>query len=175
MKSLKDSRNIYLTGMPGAGKSTLGKQLAALLDRSFIDLDDVIEEQMDMSIASIFSDLGESQFRVAEERALESIMNEKNLVVATGGGTPCYFHNMERMKSTGITIFLNPPMATLVSRIKNDPKPRPKLEGDDPLQKILEHTLHERGQFYRMASFIFDQSDLTAEVILGKLEGKSQG
>ena len=159
--------------MPGAGKSTLGKKLARVLGKDFIDLDDVIEEQMNMSISTIFSELGESQFRVAEKRALSSLLNEKNHVIAVGGGTPCFFNNMEKMNESGITIFLDPALDVLKERLRSDYKDRPKLANSPSLSEVLIKTYEERQSDYIKAQFRLDIPHPTVEDILALLESES--
>ncbi len=170
---MKSAKNIYLVGMPGAGKSTLGKTLAHAMGRDFIDLDDVIEEQMDMSISQIFSELGESQFRIAEKRALEFVMMNDHQVIGTGGGTPCFFDNMDQMNKNGITVFLNPPVQTLIDRIKADFKERPKLAQSSSLIEILQRTFEERKSFYQKAHITLSDSNISAPDILDALESEA--
>jgi len=167
------SKNIYLTGMPGAGKTTLGRGLAEKMGRSFIDLDDVIEEQMNMTVSAIFSELGESQFRVAEKRALESVLHENNLVVAVGGGTPCFYENMKKMNQHGITLFLDPSIDVLTERLRDDFKVRPKLAASSSLGEVLLRTYLERKVYYGNAHYRLTNDNPAPEDILRLLEGKS--
>lgn len=159
--------------MPGAGKSTLGRLLALALGRTFVDLDQVIEEQMNMSIPRIFSELGESQFRIAEKRALDFVMNERNQVVSTGGGTPCFFNNMERMRSDGYTVFIDPPMDVLIERLKKDYKDRPKLADSPSLADVLERTYRDRLPHYRKSEITFNTADQNPDELVALLEGET--
>lgn len=159
--------------MPGAGKTTIGKALAKLLNRKFSDLDDVIEDQLEMTITDIFKNLGESKFRTAEHRALLSVLNDTPQVISTGGGTPCFHNNMELMNSDGITIFLNPPLEELINRLRNDFKSRPKLAESPSLQDVLEKTYSLRIPYYRNAKLEFTQSNLLASDIVVSLESES--
>lgn len=170
---MKESENIYLIGMPGAGKSTLGKELARRLDREFVDLDDVIEDQMDMSIAGIFSELGEDRFRVAEKRALESVLHQDNLVVAVGGGTPCFFDNMDKMNKHGMTIFLDPGLDVLAERLRKDYKERPKLSQSTSLTQVLNKTYTEREAHYKKAQHVISLANPSAIDIQKILESKT--
>ncbi|HEY0110857.1 MAG TPA: shikimate kinase, partial [Fibrella sp.] len=100
-------KNIYLVGMPSSGKTTLGKRLARELHYHFIDTDRVITREEGRSIADIFAQQGEAYFREAEARVLRTIKPGGSLVVATGGGMPCFHDNMGYIKSTGVSVFLD--------------------------------------------------------------------
>ncbi|HOR39786.1 MAG TPA: shikimate kinase, partial [Paludibacteraceae bacterium] len=104
MQSNKDNR-IFLIGYMGAGKTTIGEQLAERLGYKFLDMDHVIEEKMQQSVSQIFSEKGEEEFRRLERECLEEISTEQNVVVATGGGAPCFYDNMERMNAYGLTVY----------------------------------------------------------------------
>jgi len=91
----------------GAGKTTIGEQLAERLEYNFLDMDYMIEEKIQQSVSQIFSELGEEKFRQLERECLEKISTERNVVVATGGGAPCFYDNMERMNACGLTVYLN--------------------------------------------------------------------
>jgi shikimate kinase len=166
-------KNIFLVGMPGAGKTTLGKELAGSLSRKFIDIDDVVEDQLKMSITDIFKNLGESQFRIAEHRALLSVLEDTSRVISTGGGTPCFHNNMELMNKEGITIFLDPPIDELLNRLKNDFKSRPKLAESPSLKEVLENIYTLRSPVYKKAHFVFTQSNLQARDVVNALKSES--
>ncbi|NJN78937.1 MAG: shikimate kinase [Saprospiraceae bacterium] len=97
--------NIYLIGFMGSGKSFIGKQLSEQLNFEFCDLDERIETAKNQSIASIFENKGETYFRKLESTILQKTANLKNTIIATGGGTACFFDNMEWMNENGKTIF----------------------------------------------------------------------
>ncbi|MEM6829820.1 MAG: shikimate kinase [Bacteroidota bacterium] len=112
---------IFLIGMPGSGKSTSGKELANLLNRQYFDLDDVIVNEEGLSISDLFNEKGEQEFRAIERQCLvQSIAQEGPFVMAAGGGTPCFFDNLELMNKNGVTIYLNTPLSVIASRLKND-------------------------------------------------------
>ena len=132
---------IFLVGMPGSGKSTAGKYLARELRYEFLDLDDLIEDQEGIKIAQIFKEQGEDYFRQLEQDELKRIQGTR-LVIATGGGTPCFFDNMEWMNTNGFTIFLNRDLETLIDRTKGK-EHRPLLLSNpvESLKKLLEKRL----------------------------------
>ena len=98
---------IFLTGYMASGKTTLGKAFARACNLGFIDLDWYIEERMHMSVRDIFAERGEDGFRQLEKNMLHEVSEFENVVVACGGGTPCFFDNMDVMNSRGITVFLD--------------------------------------------------------------------
>lgn len=168
---------IFLWGMPGSGKSTIGKKLAALLELSFIDLDKVIEEHAGQSIASIFESQGESYFRYLERQVLlDTIKRNKNFVMATGGGAPCFFDNLEKMKKAGITIFLNMPMTHIVQRMSAKGKAkRPLLSGLDQnnLEKEFIARFEYRMAYYQQAHYEIKEGDMDPVHIASLLKSKS--
>jgi shikimate kinase len=142
--------NIILIGMPGAGKSTLGKSLAEYMNLPFYDLDDYIVEGQGLSISEIFEKKGEAFFRKVEHEALATFFIKfKHFVLSTGGGTPCYHHNMELIKKNGISIFLDPPIHTLYQRLQKD-LDRPLLQVNDRLT-WLEELYASRKPFFKQA------------------------
>jgi shikimate kinase len=166
-------RNIFLVGMPSSGKSTLGRQLAKRLNFQFIDMDDLVVNQELSSIADIFKFKGEGYFREIESKILKNIQPNQQLVVATGGGVPCFFDNMDYIKATGISIFLNVPPEDLLKRIqKTDINNRPlidKKKNDEILLSELTERLHHRLPFYERADLQID-GDIDVEQILWLLE-----
>ncbi len=150
---------IFLTGYMGVGKSTLGKKLAGRLSLGFVDLDNYFEEKFKTSITLFFERFGEDMFRKLENEILvEIIENYREHVISTGGGTPCYFNNMELMNSHGATIYLKLPAAMLSHRLLNSPfrYKRPRLKGLDKDSMLLTVTAHlaERETFYNRAKLI---------------------
>lgn len=115
--------NIYLTGMMGCGKTTLGRYAAQYLFREFIDLDELIEEREGVRIESIFSKYGESGFRKVETQALEQVSKKKNCIIATGGGTVTCHKNIELMNSTGNIIFINRNINEIITTLNSKGRP----------------------------------------------------
>ena len=111
---------IFLIGLPGSGKTTIGKLIADELAIPFIDLDDEIEATSAKSIREIFSNDGESVFRQLEADALQNtILNNVSFLLATGGGAPCFHNGITIMNQIGITIFLNPSLEIIADRLTN--------------------------------------------------------
>jgi len=140
------SQKIFLVGLPGAGKTTLGMALANHLEIQFIDLDLEIEKHTKQSTRSIFSEKGEAHFRQLEKKHLKEAIEElPAFVMATGGGTPCFFGNMEIMKNTGTTVFINTPIETIKRRLQQDTI-RPLMQSN-----TLEELYSKRKDTYNQA------------------------
>ena len=112
------ARRIFLTGYMGAGKTTLGRAFAAAEGLQFVDLDWYIEERTHRTVQQLFAEGGEEGFRRTEQRLLHEVACFEDVVVATGGGTPCFFDNMEVMNRAGITVFLDVPVPVLLARLR---------------------------------------------------------
>ena len=111
-------KNIFLIGLPASGKSTFGKSIADALSLNHIDLDRVIEAKTNKSISNIFKLYGEKYFREIERDALcELLDRSSNDIISCGGGTPCFYDNMNRMNAVGLTIFLDIPVAVIIKRV----------------------------------------------------------
>jgi len=151
---MKDA-TIFLVGLPGAGKSTVGKFLAHEMVCSFVDLDLVIEQTAGMPVPEIFAKNGEAYFRLLEKAALRSLPVEKS-VVATGGGAPCFHGNMDWMNQHGITLFLNPPIDIILKRVEKQGD-RPLLAGN--AREKLTLLAEERLPYYRQAGLEFSQTE----------------
>ncbi|MCC5921810.1 MAG: shikimate kinase [Cyclobacteriaceae bacterium] len=159
---------IYLIGLPGSGKSTLGKLLANELRLTFYDLDDLIQNNHKMSIGEIFKEKGEDGFREIEREELQKLsLDEDSFLCATGGGAPCFHNNMELMIKTGLTIYLDVPIPVIVDRLKGDTS-RPLLEGN-ALASRLQELKEERERIYMKARIHHQinekEPDNTAELI----------
>lgn len=149
-------KNIYLIGMMGSGKTTTGKALAKLLSISFVDLDDQIVERVGKSINDIFATEGESYFRTVESELLLETSGGRDQVVATGGGIVLNAANRERMKNTGVVIYLKTSLNVLWDRVKSKTD-RPLLRGRDP-QETLAALFRDREPLYEAGA---DKSFLT--------------
>ncbi|SHG89406.1 shikimate kinase [Chryseolinea serpens] len=155
---------IYLIGMPGSGKTTLGRQLAEELLLLFVDLDKEIERQEGKSISQIFAEQGEDYFRQVESRLLtEWASSTKGFVMATGGGAPCFYNGMDTILKTGFSIFLDVPVSELLARLdrKTD---RPLLHAADAAERREKITTmsHVRQPIYATANVTIHNADLPA-------------
>lgn len=140
--------------MPSSGKSTLGKRVAALLHYRFLDTDRLIVREEGRSIADIFAQLGEGYFREAERRVLRTIRPGGSLVISTGGGMPCFHDNMDYINATGVSVFLDVPVATLYSRmVTHAQHDRPLYSPSNPdLLRSLQERYEARLPFYSQAN-----------------------
>ena len=120
---------IFLVGYMGCGKTTFGRRLATELGWQFVDLDELIEERYRISIHDFFVKYGEESFRRIENMMLREMLTKHRIIVSTGGGTPCFYNNMELMNSYGVTIFLNTPVPVLIERLMNGKRKRPLVMG----------------------------------------------
>ena len=139
--------NLYLIGLPGAGKSTLGRQLARRLDKNFIDADHVLEERMGVPIPTIFEIEGEQAFRDREEATLSELVLLEGIVLSTGGGVVLRAANRERLKLNGTVVYLHAEPERLWERVKHS-RHRPLLRTADPFQR-LQSLYGERDPLYR--------------------------
>ncbi len=149
---------IYLIGFMGSGKSYLGKALASQLNLSYLDLDDWLEKEEGRSISRIFSESGEMEFRKLEAQYLRATAQHQNIVVATGGGTPCFFENMDWANENGVTIYLNASPRLIASRLSGEKSKRPLISSlnDEELLSFIENKLAERESFYHQAHLQLD-------------------
>jgi shikimate kinase len=160
---------IVIVGMPGVGKTSLGKRLAEFINVKFIDTDFFIEERCNMSVAGIFRIVGENGFRKVENNILKDILNSENdFVLSTGGGLPCFFDNMELINSKGISIYLFSSEQILFERISVSRKKRPLLNNlsESDLKQKISETYNFRKSFYEKAMFKIDSDE---ESILEKI------
>jgi len=157
--------NIYLVGLMGAGKTTVGRQLARRLGRRFVDVDHEIVERTGVSIPTIFEIEGEEGFRRREAQAIAELTSETDVVLATGGGVVLNPDNRSRLHDTGWVVYLNVPPALLYERTRHD-RNRPLLRVPDPKAKLEE--LHAvRDPLYReIAHLVVDGSHLVASGVV---------
>jgi shikimate kinase len=155
-------KNIFLVGMPSSGKSTLGKKLAHALGYWFEDMDKLIVKDQQLTIPEIVAHKGEPYFREVESRILKNIRPDRRLVVATGGGAPCFFDNMAFIRKQGISVFLDVPPALLARRIQHHGQDdRPLLSGVTALEQELTQKYQARLPYYSQADLrISGETDL---------------
>jgi shikimate kinase len=147
--------NIFLVGPMGVGKSTIGKRLAAVTGKRFVDSDEEIERKTGVEIDLIFEIEGEPGFRRREARLIEELADLHDIVLATGGGAVLDPANRALLKKSGLIVYLSAPAVVLARRTARDRR-RPLLRGGDRLQRI-EQLLSERESFYReIADVIID-------------------
>lgn len=155
-KSIHKSSTIILVGFMGSGKTTFGKELAAKLNYQFLDTDKELEDLVGMSVNEIFKRKGEIYFRRLERQLIEKIAVQKT-VIATGGGMPCFFDNMDYLNRIGVTVYLRYSAEQLFERLKEDGGSRPLLnnKSSDELFDYIESLLNEREKFYLKAQTTF--------------------
>lgn len=160
-------KTFFLLGYMGSGKSTLGRALAERCDVDFIDLDDYIEAHAGKKIREIFADEGEAAFRELERRMLAEVCTNarRDVVVACGGGTPCFGNNMELMSSHGTTVLLAASHERLLERLKRGRHKRPLIAAlnDEELDEFITKQLELRMPHYSKASEVFDSTCLEDE------------
>jgi shikimate kinase len=165
---------IFLVGMPGSGKSTLGMELANSLQLPFIDLDKGIEKSNESTIAEIFDKEGEDAFRQKEKDALERMIHETPaFVMATGGGSPCFFDNMELMISAGLTVFIDVSSNELHRRLQQGKgvESRPLLSKMNPssMNKELADKRINRLPFYAKSQITVQGDTISSKELLGAI------
>ncbi|MBS2096720.1 shikimate kinase [Carboxylicivirga linearis] len=163
-----DIKRVFLVGFMGSGKSTLGRRLKHEMGWNFLDLDDVFEDKFQTSIKQYFADYGEESFRQAEKECLEDVIHQENLIIATGGGTPCFFDNMDVMNENGLTIYLKLSIETLISRLNSGKNVRPLVanKSGDELYQFIKEKLEEREFFYNQSKVIADAEVLGVEAFV---------
>ncbi len=144
---MKDPRNVYLLGMMGAGKTTIGRLLARRLKRPFYDSDHEVERRCGVGIPVIFEIEGEAGFRARESQAIGELTALEGIVLATGGGAVLDPENRRRLGARGTVVYLHAAPAALCERVRHD-RNRPLLATADPLAK-LEALYAQRDPLYR--------------------------
>ncbi|MFV0418940.1 MAG: shikimate kinase [Dysgonomonas sp.] len=155
-------KRIFLIGYMGAGKTTAGRELAQELELDFIDLDHFIQARYQKTVNQLFQDVGESEFRIIEKNMLKEVGEFENVVISSGGGTPCFFDNMDYMNKVGTTIYLKATPEALSSRLNvcKDKRPLIKDKDEDELYNFVVESLKKREPFYLKAKVIFETEEL---------------
>jgi shikimate kinase len=162
--------NIFLIGFMGSGKSYIGKRLAARLGWHFLDADHVLEQKVKTTIGTLFQQHGEAHFRALEADTLRELPMMERLIVATGGGAPCFHDNINWMKANGIVVYLKAETPVLVERLQPELTHRPILAGKDEnsLHEFIHTKISERAAFYEQAHIVCEQKtgkeDLVSEL-----------
>jgi shikimate kinase len=167
-------RPIFLIGFMGSGKSTLGRQLANQLSLPFIDMDKFIEKKNGTTVQELFTQLGEEGFRRLEREVLEELAKTQTGIIATGGGAPCFFSNMQHMNEWGTTIYLRISPRELCVRLSVSSTERPLLKGlhDDELLNFITEKIAAREVYYLKAQHIVEDDDIKTEDLLKVLNNK---
>ncbi len=167
---------IYLIGLPSSGKSTLGKELASALSYDYIDLDQKIEESEQMTIPEIFAQKGENYFREAEKKALHQCSNRLRLVIATGGGAPCFFDNMDFILTKGMSFYLNITVDEIIERLNKaqaqDNRPLLAGKNKEQLRQELVEKKEIRSQHYLRADHCIESNNISIEMLLPYIQKK---
>jgi shikimate kinase len=158
-------KRIYLIGYMGAGKTTVGKELARQMNLSFIDLDHYIEARFHKTVRQLFEEKGEAVFRDIECKLLHEVGMIENVVISTGGGAPCFFDNMSYMNQTGTTVYLKTSSGELAKRLELVKHTRPVLKGlfGEKLKQFITDNLGKRDFWYKQASVIFDTEKMLTD------------
>lgn len=157
------AEKIFLVGMMGSGKSYWTKKMAKWIKSAGYDLDDLIEMNEEKTIAEIFNEDGEDQFRKTEAKILRWFKEKKKYVLATGGGTPCFQDNMAWMKKEGIVIWLDESVEILVKRLSEEKDHRPLIANlnEEALTKFIHDKLVERHAYYSQANYRLSSDQIT--------------
>ncbi|MGB0684359.1 MAG: shikimate kinase [Magnetovibrionaceae bacterium] len=175
MPQAEEAKTLVLVGLMGAGKSSVGRRLAARLDLPFRDADTEIEERSGFSIPDYFERFGEADFREGERRVIQSLLEEGPMVLATGGGAFMDEKTREFIRNAGTSIWLKADLETLLERTSRSNN-RPLLRGKDP-RKVLQTLMDQRYPVYAQADVTVqtgqDSPDVTVEMVVSALKAVS--
>ena len=161
----------------GSGKTLVSKELSILNNFKIFDLDTEISKQNNRSITEIFKEKGEIFFRKTEKEVLEKILSsEKNIILSLGGGTPCYYNNIDSINEKTISVFLKTNVKTLAQRLSSEKDKRPLIQNisNEDLPEFIAKHLFERNPFYNQAKITINTDNLStkeiAEEILSQIK-----
>ncbi len=162
---------IYIVGYMGAGKTTAARRLAQRLGWDVVDTDAMFEEKYKISVCDFFNKYDEALYRKLESEVLKSTESLDNVVISTGGGTACYFDNMEWMNHHGTTVFLRISQAAVVDRLLHAKRKRPLAEGksEEELKDFVNMHYTSRMPFYEQAQITVKSEDLDLEEVMKKV------
>ncbi len=163
---------IYLNGFMGAGKTHWGRLISQKMTLPFFDLDEQVVNAESKSIPEIFELEGEEYFRVKEKEVLHIISeSHDSFVMACGGGSPCYFNNIEYMNKSGLTVWINTPASILYERLLKEKESRPLLKalGDDQLRGFIHKKFSDRKIYYEQCRVTVEDEEISIDKFIEKL------
>lgn len=161
---------IFLIGLPGSGKTTLGKKVATYLQVPFFDLDEEIERLANKLVKEIFASEGEAAFRKIESNTLQKLIDEHtDFVLATGGGAPCFYNGIDLMNQAGLTVFLDVPVYELEKRLQDEKQNRPLLAGAKSITETLNTLREARISVYEKARICIQDEHPDVMTIITRL------
>lgn len=163
---------IFLIGFMGSGKTHWGRLLSEKLGIRFFDLDEQVTEHAGKSIVEIFAAEGEEQFRLMEKEVLHIITeSHESFVMACGGGSPCYFNNIEYMNQSGTTVWINAPLEILFERLVEEKDKRPLIKNlsDDQLRNFIAKKFSDRKIYYEQATVTVDEEPVQLDSLINKI------
>ena len=166
---MAEKRNIFLIGPMGAGKSTIGRQLAQQLSMDFYDSDQEIEKRTGADIAWVFDVEGEAGFRDREEKMINELTEKQGIVLATGGGSVQSRETRNRLSARGIVVYLETTIEKQLARTQRDKK-RPLLQTDEPARDVLEYLAKARNPLYEeIADLVIRTDEQSAKVVANQI------
>lgn len=163
---------IFLLGFMGSGKTHWGGQLSQKLGLPFYDLDEQVTSHEGKTINAIFEEHGEEYFRLVEKDMLHIITeSHDSLIMACGGGTPCYFNNIEYMNKSGTTVWLDTPLQTLYERLLKERTHRPLLKSlsDDQVRNFIAKKFSDRKIYYEQAAIVIQEDPVQLDKLIEKI------
>lgn len=163
---------IFLIGFMGSGKTHRGRELSQKLNLPFFDLDEQVVNSENKSINEIFEQDGEEYFRLKEKEVLHIITeSHSSFVMACGGGSPCYFNNIEYMNQSGTTVWLNTPIPVLYERLAKERNKRPLLKNlsDEQLRAFIIKKFSDRKIYYEQADVFVEDENIGLDQFIEKI------
>lgn len=163
---------IFLIGFMGSGKTHWGRLLSQKLNIPFFDLDEQVVNHEGKSIAEIFAESGEEHFRLLEKDVMHIIAeSHDSFVMACGGGTPCYFNNIEYMNQSGTTVWINTAIDTLFYRLMGEKEKRPLIKDltDEQLRGFIGKKYADRKIYYEQADVVIDEEPIRLDFLIEKI------
>jgi len=159
---------IVLIGFPGSGKTTIGKKLAKMVNYEFVDLDKWFETKYHISISDFFTKYGEIPFRVSEHQLLAEVLLMENVVVSTGGGTPCFHGNMDLIVAQAVSVYIKLSPNSLHDRLIHSKKKRPLIlnKSEEEILHYINEKLTEREKYYNRATYSIKGESLSMEELV---------